>query len=70
MTRVRLAVGVAAVAGALFGGTAHADDPIRECFGDPGTDTYFCLYFHQYPPCVDGGGRIAGERFMLAPCHL
>ena len=70
MSRIRFALGAAALAGAMFGGTAHADQPIPVCVDDAPANTDFCLYVHLDPPCVDGGGRIAGRPFIFRPCHL
>lgn len=69
MRNIKLVIGLAATAGALFGGTAQADDPIRVCEYRPGV-YQGCTYVHTDDPCVDGGGRIADRSaYMFFPCH-
>lgn len=67
--RIKMVFGLAAVAGALFTGTAAADDPIPVCESN---QVYSgCTYVHTDEPCVDGGGRIGNRMiYMFYPCHL
>ena len=68
--RIKMAIGLAAVAGTLFTGTAQADPPIPVC-RSVGNVYTGCTYVHTDDPCVDGGGRIGDRaRYMFYPCHL
>ena len=70
MRSIKLAIGLAAVAGALFSGTAQADDPITVCESSQPNVYKGCTHVHTDDPCVDGGGRIANRSaYMFFPCH-
>ena len=65
MSRIRLAVAVAAFAGAIGTGTAGATSVV--CVNEPATDPVYrgCTYIDTTQPCVYGGGRILNRPYMI-----
>lgn len=62
MSRIRIAVGLVAAAGALAAPMAHATTTI--CNSQVPQVYSGCTYIHD-DGCVNGGGRIAGRPYYI-----